>query len=77
MKSLFALALFVMIAGCEHRYRYPCQDPDNWNNKECQEPYCRAYGECTVDLIGNKKAEAEPLEPEERKLEDMKIMVEE
>lgn len=75
MKSLITLALFVMIAGCEHRYRYPCQDPENWNNKECQEPYCRAYGECTVDLIGNnKKAEIEEFEP---KLEDQKMMVEE
>ena len=31
-------------------YRYPCQNPDNWEHKVCKKPYCSANGTCPEDL---------------------------
>ncbi len=44
---IFFIPLFV---GCQERYRYPCQDPENWEKKLCQKPYCSANGTCPEDL---------------------------
>ena len=32
-------------------YRYPCQDPANWETPECQPPNCEAFGICTKDVM--------------------------
>ena len=37
-------------AGCEQRYRYPCQNPENWDRPECQRPLCEVNRDCP-DLI--------------------------
>jgi len=34
------LSTLAILSGCEDRYRYPCQDPKNWNSAECQKPQC-------------------------------------
>lgn len=39
-----------LLAACDERYRYPCQDPENWENKMCKKPYCSANGTCPEDL---------------------------
>ena len=44
---LAALALM----GCQDRYRYYCQDPENWETEECKKPGCIASGYCTEYLI--------------------------
>ena len=44
---LAALALM----GCKDRFRYDCQDPDNWKVEECQKPKCVAMGYCTEWLV--------------------------
>ncbi len=49
MKYLAILFLPLLFA-CEETYRYPCQDPENWNAKLCQKPYCSANGTCPEDL---------------------------
>ena len=36
----------VFMTGCEQRYRYPCQDPENWNSAECQKPLCEVHRDC-------------------------------
>jgi predicted small lipoprotein YifL len=38
--------------GYDGHYRYPCQDPANWENAECKPPLCEATGTCTKDLVG-------------------------
>lgn len=49
--NCMVLATSVLIlAGCEERYRYPCQNPENWENKYCQKPFCSANGTCPEDL---------------------------
>ncbi len=45
---LFASAL---LAGCSDRFRYECQDPDNWHKASCHPPKCEADGTCTKYLL--------------------------
>lgn len=52
---LWFVPLFFVLTGCEERYRYPCQDPDNWNQKLCQKPFCSANGTCPEDLTHYEK----------------------
>ena len=49
MKYILLLILPFLIA-CQERYRYPCQDPNNWDKQFCQKPYCSANGTCPEDL---------------------------
>jgi predicted small lipoprotein YifL len=50
-----ALILSLGLAGCGYDgwVRYPCQEHENWENKECQKPQCKVTGTCTEDLIGD------------------------
>ena len=49
--TIAVLALPVLFAsGCEERYRYPCQDPKNWELAQCQKPLCEVHRQCP-DLI--------------------------
>ena len=47
------VALVCMFSACGYdgQYRYPCQNPDNWQNEECNPPICKADGTCTEYLI--------------------------
>jgi hypothetical protein len=53
-KLVFLLALSCTLVGCSDHYRYPCQDPDNFDKKECQHPVCEVDGMCSDDLVGHK-----------------------
>jgi len=54
MKIILAFFLLsissLVLVGCEERYRYPCQNPDNWDKDVCKKPYCSANGTCPEDL---------------------------
>jgi len=45
------LALGLTSCGYQGFYRYPCQNPDNWEKAECNPPICEASGTCTKDII--------------------------
>jgi hypothetical protein len=47
----------VLLAGCSESYRFPCQDPANWNKVHCNPPVCEADGTCTKYLIKEEKNE--------------------
>ena len=49
--GVLALAIAFVMAGCTDHYRYPCQDPSNWEKPECKPPVCIADGTCTKDLV--------------------------
>ena len=49
MKKLLLLSLLIL-TGCNDRFRYPCQDPKNWDTEDCKPPYCTARQECPEDL---------------------------
>ena len=50
MKIITSIILLFLLVGCEEHYRYPCQDPKNWNEDQCKKPYCSANGTCPEDL---------------------------
>lgn len=52
MLRLGILTVMLLLVGCEEHYRYPCQDPDNWQNEECQKPKCEVDGQCSSELTG-------------------------
>ena len=41
----------VYMTGCEQRYRYPCQNPENWKAAECQKPVCEVHRECPDSIF--------------------------
>lgn len=53
-KTLFIGLLLLSLTGCGYdgHYRYPCQNPDNWEKAECKPPICTVNGACPVDLVG-------------------------
>ena len=53
MKWMLLVILFciVVLGGCEDRFRYPCQDPRNWETQDCKPPLCSATGTCPNDLV--------------------------
>lgn len=46
------LALPILVAvGCEEKYRYPCQDPKNWETADCQKPLCEVNRNCPSHIF--------------------------
>jgi hypothetical protein len=56
------LLILLLLAGCEDRFRYPCQSNKNWNKPECQRPECALTGTCPDQLVKpeDMKEEAKP-----------------
>jgi hypothetical protein len=51
MKYLLAIIL-IMLSGCfEDRYRYKCQNPDNFHALDCQKPKCLFTQTCPEYLV--------------------------
>jgi hypothetical protein len=63
MKKLLTFSLYGILVlgttscGYDGHYRYPCQDPLNWESAECKPPICTANGACPEDLAEHKKVE--------------------
>lgn len=56
IRALFVLLLALTLTGCgkytfEDVYRYPCQDPANWESPDCKPPLCESWGGCTKDIL--------------------------
>lgn len=49
MRWIFLVVL--LLVGCEDRYRYPCQNPDNFAKAECQRPKCLFTQQCPDYLV--------------------------
>ena len=56
MRTLILLILTSMLLGCQHKYRYPCQDPKNWDKTECNNLVCEVEKSCT-DHVLNKSVQ--------------------
>lgn len=54
MKKLLLVGL-LCLTGCGYdgTFRYPCQDPANWEKTECKPPVCTVNGACPEDLVGS------------------------
>jgi hypothetical protein len=59
------LLILLLLVACEDRYRYVCQNPDNFQLAECQKPRCQFTQTCPEYLVApvlEKKIEPEPIQ---------------
>jgi len=59
----YAILLALLLIGCEDRYRYTCQDPTHFADKQCQKPMCEFTQTCPEYLVApvlEKKSEGNP-----------------
>ena len=70
--KIITLIALLCLVGCEDRFRYPCQDPANWNSAECQKPICEATRTCPELLFKNKQMSIPPVESKIEKKGDCK-----
>jgi len=49
----YCIFIVLLLAGCNQAFRYPCQDPGNWNTPQCKKPICEVNRDCP-ELIFNK-----------------------
>jgi hypothetical protein len=57
--SLTLLACLALTScGYDGSYRYPCQDPANWELADCKPPICTASDTCTADMIPEEITDA-------------------
>jgi hypothetical protein len=68
IKVLPFMLIAVSACGYDGGYRYPCQDPENWESEECNPPVCKVNGACTEDLLGFNPTLEDLVNPE---LEEM------
>jgi hypothetical protein len=47
---LLALPLGLAVFGGDS-FRYPCQNPDNWDKKECKLPHCDVTRTCPEHIF--------------------------
>jgi hypothetical protein len=50
MKYLLVFVAF-MLHGCDEKYRYFCQNPDNFHSEQCQKPRCQFTQTCPEYLV--------------------------
>lgn len=50
--GFIALIAVIFYLSGDGFYRYPCQDPANWEKPECNPPICLRTGSCASDLTG-------------------------
>jgi hypothetical protein len=51
---LIALPLALAVFGGD-RFRYPCQDPSNWDKPMCQKPACDVTRSCPEHIFKGQK----------------------
>ena len=51
MRVAIFLVAMLALAGCQDRYRYPCQNPDNFTHPDCQKPKCLFTQQCPEYLV--------------------------
>ena len=53
---LVLLALPIGMAMCSgDRFRYPCQNPDNWDKEFCQKPKCDVTRTCPEHIFKGQR----------------------
>ena len=65
IKLLAGLAISTLLlssCGYSGQFRYPCQNPTNWETPECKPPICSATQTCPIDLIKTPIVEGAPNE---------------
>ncbi len=52
--ALIALPVALAAFGSD-RFRYPCQDPQNWDTKQCQKPLCDVTRTCPEHIFKGQR----------------------
>jgi predicted small lipoprotein YifL len=52
LATLTLVCLSLTGCGYQGHYRYPCQDPANWETADCKPPVCEVLGTCPEDIVG-------------------------
>ena len=57
VKWLFLLLLFPLALAIysEERFRYPCQDPSNWDKEMCKMPVCDVTRTCPEHIFKGQR----------------------
>lgn len=50
-KFIFLISIITLLSACESRYRYACQNPDNWDKDYCKKPKCEVSRECPEHIF--------------------------
>jgi hypothetical protein len=50
-KLIMVAGIIFFLSACEDRYRYACQNPSNFELKECQKPQCQFTQTCPEYLV--------------------------
>lgn len=53
----YIIILTFLLSGCDSYYRYPCQDPNNWNTPRCTKPICEINRDCPEHIFKEDKKE--------------------
>ena len=64
VSSVLIVGLSFLLSSCgkynfQDSYRYPCQDPANFDSPDCQPPACNATETCTKDILPNLDIDGE------------------
>lgn len=60
-RKLFLILLFLIVlpvglaAFGGDRFRYPCQDPKNWDTEQCQKPLCDVTRTCPEHIFKGQR----------------------
>jgi hypothetical protein len=78
VKLVAVVGFSLVLSACgkynlEESYRYPCQDPNNWEEEQCQSPHCDAWGGCPDQVLEGTRLVFEGLD----ETEEDTILVEE
>jgi hypothetical protein len=65
MKAVIFSLTALLLTGCGDVYRYPCQDPKNANNPDCNRPICEVDGFCFDKLNGLPEKDVQEIQAEE------------
>ena len=58
VKLITILVTSLVLFGCDARYRYPCQNPDNWDKDYCKKPYCEVSRDCPEHIFKGQEGVA-------------------
>jgi hypothetical protein len=51
MARLIITLSILLLSGCSDFYRYPCQNPDNWEKDICKKPWCEINKSCPEHIF--------------------------
>ena len=51
------------LSACGQHYRYPCQNPENWETEACKRPLCEVNRDCPDHIFWEEESQSRPVLP--------------